>query len=94
MDMRPLALTLCALVWAGPVGAEEMRLNVPGAELVKARCTLCHEAGHFVRLRQDRAAWEDTVELMIRRGAPIEPQEKPIILDYLVRHYGPVGAGR
>lgn len=69
--------------------ADELKMGVPHAELVKARCTLCHEAGHFVRLKQDRAAWEDTVELMIRRGAPIEPQEKPLILDYLVTHYGP-----
>lgn len=82
-------LALAAL--AATAVADELKMGVPNAELVKARCTLCHEAGHFVRLRQDRAAWEDTVELMIRRGAPIEPQEKPLILDYLVTHYGPGG---
>lgn len=79
-----------AFVALAPAGlTDQLKMGVPNAELVKARCTLCHEAGHFVRLKQDRAAWEDTVDLMIRRGAPIEPQEKPLILDYLVTHYGP-----
>lgn len=85
-------LAFAALATAVP--ADELKMGVPHAELVKARCTLCHEAGHFVRLKQDRAAWEDTVELMIRRGAPIEPQEKPLILDYLVTHYGPSGGSK
>lgn len=88
--MRIAVFLACATL-ASAVPAEALKMGVPNAELVKARCTLCHEAGHFVRLRQDRAAWEDTVELMIRRGAPIEPQEKPLILDYLVTHYGPGG---
>lgn len=88
--MRLAVFFACATL-ATALPADELKMGVPNAELVKARCTLCHEAGHFVRLKQDRAAWEDTVELMIRRGAPIEPQEKPLILDYLVTHYGPGG---
>lgn len=66
-------------------------MGVAGAELVKAKCILCHEAGHFVRLKQDRATWEETIDLMIRRGAPIDAGEKAVILDYLTTHYGTNG---
>jgi hypothetical protein len=85
--MRRLAVLglLCLPLLA--VG-DELKMGVAGADVVKAKCTLCHEAGHFVRLRQDRATWEDTIDLMIRRGAPIDAGEKAIILDYLTTHYG------
>ncbi len=88
--MRPPALIL-ALGFPLLAGGEELKSGVPGAELARSKCLLCHEAGHIVRLRQSRAAWEDTVDLMIRRGAPISPEERGIILDYLTAHYGENG---
>lgn len=86
-----------AIVWwtarsypafAGNTGPEALVAGVPGADLVRARCTLCHEAGHITRSRLTRAEWEDTVRLMIKRGAPIAPEELPAILDYLTINYG------
>lgn len=62
--------------------------GVPGAKLVRAKCLLCHEASHITRARLSLSEWEDTVQLMIRRGAPITPDELPAILDYLATHYG------
>lgn len=74
--------------FAGNTGPEALVAGVPGADLVRARCTLCHEAGHITRARLTLSEWEDTVRLMIRRGAPIAPEELPAILDYLTTHYG------
>jgi len=59
-----------------------------GSDLVQAKCTLCHDVGHITRIRQSRDEWEDTLTTMGRRGAPITPAEKAIILEYLTKHYG------
>lgn len=79
-----------ALPYANAEGAAPQPLidGVPGARLVRAKCILCHEAGHITRSRLSRPEWEDTVQLMIKRGAPITPEEIPAILDYLTTHYG------
>lgn len=72
---------------AGQEQAEKLAEGV-GADLVKAKCTLCHDVGHITRIRQSREEWEDTLTTMGRRGAPITPAEKAIILEYLTKHYG------
>lgn len=60
----------------------------PGAELVAAKCALCHDLGNITRIRQSREEWEDTIKVMVRRGAPVSPEEEKVILDYLTKHYG------
>jgi len=59
-----------------------------GADLVQVKCTLCHELRNITSIRQSREEWEDTIKVMIRRGAPVSPEEEIIILDYLTKHYG------
>ncbi len=90
--MRVLSVSVLALALGFPLAADassdDLKAGVAGAGLARAKCLLCHEAGHITRIRQSRAAWEDTVDLMIRRGAPVSPEERDVILDYLVTHYG------
>lgn len=86
-------VTLCwpALPYAANAGGAApppLIDGVAGASLVRAKCLLCHEAGHITRSRLSRPEWDDTVKLMIKRGAPITPEEIPAILDYLTTHYG------
>lgn len=59
-----------------------------GSDLVQTKCTLCHDIGNIVRIRQSREEWQDTLKVMIRRGAPITPADETIIVDYLTKHYG------
>lgn len=74
-----------------PQPAEPLVTGVPGADLVAARCTMCHEAAHITRSRLTRGEWDDTIKLMIQRGAPITPDEEKVILDYLAKHYSRPG---
>ena len=60
----------------------------PGAGLVAAKCGLCHDLGNITRIRQSREECEDTIKVMVRRGAPVSPEEEKVILDYLTKHYG------
>jgi mono/diheme cytochrome c family protein len=59
-----------------------------GAELVRWRCTVCHNLDGPNLPRQDRGGWTQTVELMIRWGAPIRPKEREVVIRYLAEHFG------
>lgn len=58
-----------------------------GSNLTTARCATCHDARHITRVRLSRGEWEDNIENMIKRGAPMAPAEVPIILEYLSTYY-------
>jgi len=67
---------------AGPLPAG------PNVMLVVGRCIPCHSLELTAQQRQDRAGWLAIVDRMIGYGAPIPPEEKDAILDYLVTHFG------
>lgn len=58
-----------------------------GSDLTMARCAICHEITHVTRAKLSRGEWEDNVRNMIERGAPIAPNEIPVIVDYLATYY-------
>lgn len=59
----------------------------PGREETRRLCSGCHELEKSCSLRQDRAAWHDTIEKMIALGAKGSDQEFATVLDYLARHF-------
>lgn len=75
-----------------PVAAQEpapARTLRPGkgSDLTMARCAVCHDITHVTRSRLSRDEWDDNIKVMIARGMPVEPQEIPVILDYLSTYY-------
>lgn len=59
-----------------------------GKILVLSRCNICHGIDIVVNQRLNRPGWEDIVDRMIRWGAPINPQERILIIEYLYKHFG------
>jgi cytochrome c5 len=62
-----------------------------GRERVQAACSMCHSVDYIVMNSpfQDAAAWEKTVNKMIKvYGAPLSPEEAAAIVAYLGEHYG------
>jgi hypothetical protein len=91
------ALRLAAAIGMGGVvaavaGAQGGPLP-PGKhmELVLGSCVICHAPEILAQQRLDRATWETIVDRMITYGAPITPQTKPLIMEYLTSHLGPSG---
>ena len=58
-----------------------------GSDLTTARCATCHDAQHITRARLSRGEWEYNIKNMKERGAPMEPAEIPVILEYLTAYY-------
>lgn len=94
-----LAAALVAAFWPGPgrwtvarLSAQEVELPrtlVPGkgVELTTTRCVICHDAQHITRAKLSREEWDFNIKNMIERGAPIAPDEVPVILEYLATYY-------
>ena len=60
--------------------------QTPGWELVM-RCVICHSVEIAVQQRFGPKGWSDTLDRMIKYGAPIPPDDKQELLVYLLRHY-------
>jgi cytochrome c551/c552 len=80
------AFTVAAALAQEP---EAPRTLIPGkgSDLTTARCATCHDAQHITRARLSREEWEYNIKNMKERGAPMEPRDIPVILDYLATYY-------
>jgi hypothetical protein len=98
MWRSPAAIVPAALVAglavglaAGPSRAQPANPLPPGQHmaLVLGACIPCHSAEMVAQQRLDRATWEAIVDRMITYGAPITPETRPLILEYLVTRLAP-----
>jgi len=87
-------VVMLALIFAAPVLADEARVALKegeGKPLVEANCSMCHSLD-YIQMNStflDRKGWEASVNKMIKvMGAPIRPDDIPLIVDYLNRNYG------
>jgi len=96
MRRSPAGLFAGALVFGTVLGWAAGRLLAQGnplppgrnVEVVVGRCIICHSLEIVAQQRQDRAGWEAIVDRMISYGAPIPPDDKPVIMEYLVTYLG------
>lgn len=64
-----------------------------GLDLVRAHCTACHSSKLITQFGGTRDAWIEKIRWMQHTQNLWDLGEsEPPILDYLVKHYGPVGA--
>ena len=66
----------------------------PGRDAVEKYCGICHSLDYLTINSPilDRQGWTSEVNKMINVfGAPINPYETAIIIDYLVKNYGAGG---
>ena len=77
--------------WAASRLAAQGNPLPPGKnmEMVVGRCIICHSLEIVAQQRQDRAGWEAIVDRMISYGAPIPPEDRPLIVEYLTTHLAP-----
>ena len=97
MRTASVILGITLLAAGAPRGAHANEAAVRLADdasrtLVQARCTVCHSAD-YLQMNSPflgRPQWEAEVKKMIKvMGAPIPESDVPVIVDYLVTHYGP-----
>jgi hypothetical protein len=60
-----------------------------GKSLAEGSCFRCHSADMLVQQRLTEKQWTAEVDKMIRWGAVVKDRDKPVLLAYLAKHFGP-----
>jgi YVTN family beta-propeller protein len=60
-----------------------------GRSIVVEKCQGCHDLQRTLAFVRPQEQWLNDVESMMRRGAPLTPAEKPVVVSYLTRNFGP-----
>jgi cytochrome c5 len=62
-----------------------------GKKILQNSCTACHGLDDVVNSHMDKTGWTNLVESMISNGAQVDDKDKPVLVDYLVKNFGPQG---
>jgi cytochrome c2 len=80
-------LAIATAIGGTPSVAQDAQLpQTPGWELVM-RCVMCHSVEIAVQQRLGPEGWSNTLDRMIKYGAPIPPEDKQQLMTYLLRHF-------
>jgi len=55
----------------------------------KTSCLSCHEMDVIRQQRLTKGQWEREVDKMMRWGAPVKPEDRSAIVEFLSGRYGP-----
>src|SRR4029453_8809126 len=70
-----------------PAAARESAASQP-VPAFRERCLICHDDDVIRQQRLTRAQWEREIDKMVNWGARVSPEERPSLLDYLLRISG------
>lgn len=73
-------------------GAPAAASDEEGKALVAGVCSSCHGADLTTSRKSDRVEWQGIVDRMKSYGATLDARQTTLLLDYLVKTYGPGGA--
>lgn len=79
-----------ALLWLGSpsvTAVAQERSNDEAMQLLANRCGICHSTDLVTQQRLDRSRWAATVDKMIHWGAPLSPEERDVLVNYLAAQY-------
>ena len=61
---------------------------------VKAACTQCHNASRITEQHLTRQEWSAQLDKMVALGAEVPDSERPALLNYLTKNFGPQKVGK
>jgi cytochrome c5 len=65
-----------------------------GKKILQNSCTACHGLDDVVNSHMDKTGWSNLIDSMISNGASVDDKDKPVLVDYLVKNFGPSGGGQ
>jgi cytochrome c5 len=84
------AFAAAALVFAAGGNAQE---SEPGERIMNASCQGCHTLRVLQVQAMDGDGWTKSVGTMVEKGAKVSKADVPVLVDYLVKQYGPIPDG-
>jgi len=86
--LTAIAKYLAMLSVSTSVFAQDYLLpNAPGKKELTTSCEICHGIEAIAKHRRSAHQWDDMVNLMIQRGAPVTDEQKEVMLTYLKTYF-------
>ena len=79
---------LLALFGSVSIAAQQLPPGA-GADVLKSRCVICHEADIITSQRLSLTGWTNSINKMVRWGSQITPEERDVLQPYLAQHFAP-----
>jgi cytochrome c5 len=73
--------------------AQEIDRAEKGERVMNANCTACHDIRKIQTAAHDEEGWKKIVADMIDKGAKVEKEDVPLLVEYLVETQGPLPEG-
>jgi cytochrome c5 len=58
-------------------------------KLLEDACTSCHDLGLVTEAHLTKDEWQGVVMSMVAKGATVSEKDSPVLVEYLVKMYGP-----
>ena len=59
----------------------------PGKDIVQQICSGCHSLGRFINSGYSPDEWKTVIAMMRNVGAPLTPEQVPVVTTYLTRNF-------
>ena len=90
MKLQLARVTFLLLLVAAPVVAADPGLpDGKGKDVVENTCGDCHTLERVTAQHLNEEGWIAIIREMIENGAPVNPNDMKVIVDYLVKNFGP-----
>lgn len=83
------ALSLAVVLMTSQMVSSQTLPAGPGADVLKARCLICHESDIITSQKLSLTGWTNSINKMVRWGTQITPDERAVLQPYLAMHFGP-----
>jgi cytochrome c5 len=82
-------LAIGGVLLAGQLVSSQTLPPGPGADVLKSRCTICHETDIITSQRLSVTGWTNSINKMVRWGTQITAEEREVLQPYLAQHFSP-----
>jgi len=83
---------LIALFGSVSIAAQQLPPGA-GADVLKSRCVICHEADIITSQKLSLTGWTNSINKMVRWGSQITADERAVLQPYLAQHFAPLRQG-
>lgn len=81
--MKSLFSVIVGAMCVGVLSVGYAAVAPDGKAIVDVACARCHGIKKVESAKKDLAAWEVTLDRMIKKGAKVKPEEREAVLKYL-----------
>ena len=82
-------ITIMVASMAFAFGQEVQLPEGDAKKIIEEKCTVCHDLTYVTKQHLNKDEWTDMIKIMVASGASVTADEIPVLVEYLVKNFGP-----